>query len=409
MCIYNFLIIISFLFSGTVQHPQKTGTKPFKPQTIIFNFEDLCYIKKEINPGNPDYIRAYQNLINRAEGLLDVEPYSVVHKTKIPASGDIHDYYSIGTYWWPDTTKEDGLPYIRRDGITNPEVVSDATDKSRRGKTVNAIETLCLASYYSENEIYAKKAADFIKTWFINPDTRMNPNINHGQALPGINTGRDIGVIDFSILPECLDHIELIKGSKYWSKKDQKKLNKWLAEFLNWYLTSRIALAESRKPNNHGSYYDYQVAYMSLYLGEEQTTLGILEGAKRRIDWQILIDGRQPEELIRTRSFEYSIVNLNALARLAVIGEKAGVDLWGYQSEQNSNLTKALDFVVGHMDKMGQWPGQQIVEVNYTAKLWPLLVLAHKTFPGKGYDKVIANFPKQEVISHPYFLKLAYR
>ena len=403
---FIYISIGSLLFSYLVfsQQPVQDAKKQ-EQKLIIFDINDLILIKQKIYSEVQEYKKAYQQLIDEANELLNVRPYSVMDKTETPASGDKHDYYSIGTYWWPDSTKGNGLPYIRKDGITNPKVSSDAFDKSRRSKTIHAIETLSIAYYYSENETYAKKAVDFIKTWFINPATRMNPNINFGQAIPGINNGRDVGVIDFSILPACLDHIELLKESKYWQPKDQQKLKDWLSEFLDWFLTSRIALAESRKPNNHGTYYDFQVAYMSLYLGKTETTQGILEGAQRRIDWQIKNDGSQPEELIRTRSYEYSIVNLRALMLLARIGEKAGTDLWHYQSPQNGSIIKAFDFIIDYITKLEQWPGLQIETIRFSDKLFDLLVITHKAFPDKGYDNIIESFPKNEIVQNPYFLK----
>lgn len=404
---YIFLLIGGFLFSpiafSLYSFPKE---KKQESQLIIIDYDDLIFIKERISIGISEYKEAYQQLINEANGLLNVKPYSVMEKTETPASGDKHDYYSIGTYWWPDSTKENGLPYIRKDGITNPKVSSDAFDKSRRSKTIHAIETLSLAYFYSENESYAKKAVDFIRTWFINPETRMNPNINFGQAIPGINNGRDVGVIDFSILPACLDHIELLKSSKYWQPKDQEKLKNWLSEFLEWFLTSRIALAESRKPNNHGTYYDFQVAYISYYLGKTETTQGILEGAQRRIDWQIKDDGSQPEELIRTRSYEYSIANLRALTLLARIGEKAGIDLWHYQSPQNGSIIKAIDFINNHINKLEQWPGLQIEKIRFSDKLFDILAFAHKVFPDKEYNKIVDSFLKNEIVQNPNFFLL---
>jgi hypothetical protein len=41
-------------------------------------------------------------------------------KTKTPPSGDKHGYLSEALYWWPDPSKQDGMPYIRRDGETIP-------------------------------------------------------------------------------------------------------------------------------------------------------------------------------------------------------------------------------------------------------------------------------------------------
>ncbi len=57
-------------------------------------------------------------------------------KSLLAASGDKHDYYSFPPYWWPDPSKKDGMPYLRKDGETNPAANSDATDKKRMNSSV---------------------------------------------------------------------------------------------------------------------------------------------------------------------------------------------------------------------------------------------------------------------------------
>ena len=76
---------------------------------------------------------AYKELLKNADALLNYKPVSVMDKTALPPSGSKHDYMSIGPYWWPDTTKPDGLPYIRKDGEVNPEV-KDYQDKNNMPK-----------------------------------------------------------------------------------------------------------------------------------------------------------------------------------------------------------------------------------------------------------------------------------
>ena len=54
---------------------------------------------------------------------------TVMDKERTAPSGDKHDYYSIGRYFWPDDAKSDGLPWVRRDGQVNPDVFSTQYDK----------------------------------------------------------------------------------------------------------------------------------------------------------------------------------------------------------------------------------------------------------------------------------------
>lgn len=71
-------------------------------------------------------------------------------------SGDKHDYMSMGPYWWPDPSKPDGLPYIRKDGQRNPEL--DKLDRNKLGDMSKAVTTLGLAYYFSGDEKYAAKS-----------------------------------------------------------------------------------------------------------------------------------------------------------------------------------------------------------------------------------------------------------
>ena len=56
----------------------------------------------------------------RARAALDATPVSVMEKRRTPPSGNKHDYMSMAPYWWPDSTKPDGLPFVRRDGHVYP-------------------------------------------------------------------------------------------------------------------------------------------------------------------------------------------------------------------------------------------------------------------------------------------------
>lgn len=124
-----------------------------------------------------------------AEKHLESGPFSVVNKKQLPPSGDIHDYTSMGPYWWPDPDKEDGLPYIRRDGEINPEYY-DYKDKEDLGKLMVSLSALAEGYYFIGNEAFASHAVWLIRTWFLNSDTKMNPNLEYAQRIPGRTEGR---------------------------------------------------------------------------------------------------------------------------------------------------------------------------------------------------------------------------
>lgn len=301
---------------------------------------------------------ALKRLLQEADRALKAKPLSVMDKPKAAESGDKHDYFSTAPYFWPDPAKKDGLPYMRKDGKVNPESHNEYSDSPRLGQTARNCETLALAYYFTGNEVYAEQAATLLRTWFIEADTRMNPNFRYAQAVPGVNSGRGTGMIESRSLATVCDAVGLLKGSPNWSKADQEAMVQWMRAFLDWAQTSKNGTDEQKAKNNHGSFYDMQVAHFALFIGKKDLAKRIIESAKeRRIAVQIKTDGSQPLELARADSFGYSRFNVQALFELATLGEHVGVDLWHYESPEGGSLRKALDFLMPYVeDRKKPWP-----------------------------------------------------
>src|SRR3954447_23045086 len=94
---------------------------PLPPHTFLVKPAALLNAKQKIEKKDPVMQQALSELIKNADESLQNGPYSVVYKEKTPPSGNKHDYMSVGPYWWPDSSKANGLPYIRKDGQINPE------------------------------------------------------------------------------------------------------------------------------------------------------------------------------------------------------------------------------------------------------------------------------------------------
>lgn len=146
---------------------------------IYLNEERLLVSKERLCEGHKAYESAYKELLSLANAELQKAVDPVTNKTMLPASGDIHDYYTLGSYYWPDETKEDGLPWINKGGQFNPISNGPETDWLRRKSMLNSFEILTLAFYFSEDIVYLEKAKDVVETWFINNDTKMNPNVDY--------------------------------------------------------------------------------------------------------------------------------------------------------------------------------------------------------------------------------------
>ena len=376
-----------------------TSVRADSLQVFTLSAEALENAKERLAEGDVRLQPAFEKLLAEADAALEVGPFSVTNKTMPPPSGDLHDYMSFGPYWWPDTTKPDGLPYVRRDGERNPETTSGASDSPRLGRMTDAVETLALAYYFTDEERYAEHAARLLRTWFLDPATRMNPHLEYGQAIPGRVEGRGIGIIDTHRLVPVVDAVGLLAGSDVWTKADQEGMEAWFSDYLTWLLTSAKGLFESRYFNNHGSWYDAQAAAFALFTGKPDVAREIINGARRwRIDGHIAPDGRQPHELARTRSFDYSTFNLRALVALAEMGAKVDMDVWGYRPEEGGGLRQALDYVAPYADPQQAWPHEQITPVDRT-RLLPLLLAAARAYGDARYDSLAALISDGEAVA----------
>jgi hypothetical protein len=358
------------------------------PRVFLSDPAALAKAKIQING---DLKPALDRLKADADKALQAKPASVMDKKLTPASGDKHDYMSVGPYWWPDPSKPDGLPYINKDGQTNPARGNADTDAGAMGRTVNAATTLAQAYYFTGDDRYAAHAAKLLRTWFLDPATRMNPNLNYAQAIPGRVTGRGIGIIDTVNFVPLVDAIGLLHGSKDWTANDQNGMVAWFDAYLTWLQTSRNGLDEAKAKNNHGTWYDAQICAFALFVNKPELARQTAESAKaKRIDVQIEPDGSMPLEMKRTNSLSYTFYNLTAFYNLARLAEHVGVDLWTYQSADGRGLRKATDYLAPYLDAAKPWPGQQISKKG-RPDLPTLLRRAAIAFKEPAYEDAIAR------------------
>src|SRR5688572_14056514 len=61
-----------------------------------------------------------ERILKAAEGAMKREAITITAFRAELSEGGPQDFYSNGDYWWPDPTKPNGLPYVQRDGESNP-------------------------------------------------------------------------------------------------------------------------------------------------------------------------------------------------------------------------------------------------------------------------------------------------
>jgi hypothetical protein len=299
-------------------------------------------------------------ILTAANAYLKQQPITITSSTSPRSPGGPHDYFSEGDYWWPNPANPGG-PYIQRDGFSNP-----ANFNAHREALIRLslqVPALAAAWKLTRKREYATHAAKHLRAWFVDPATRMNPNLEHAQAIFGLNKGRGIGIIDTLHLVEVARAIAVLEPSGALNSTDQPAVIAWFRDYLTWMATSSNGITERDAKNNHGTCWLLQVAEFARLTGNA----GITQFARDRfrtviVPTQIAPDGSLPLELARTKPYSYSLFNLDALSTVSQVLSTSTEDLWTFETPDGRSLRRAVAFMVPFIRDKRTWPYAHDVE-----------------------------------------------
>ena len=356
-----------------------------QPEVFLFDAHKIVSIQQKLQQHDTLTMALVKAVIQDADKMLALQPGSVMTKAFTPPSGNKHDYMSLAPYFWPDSSKPDGLPYIRKDGQRNP-MIDKITDKKSLVDIGRITHTLALAYSFTGEKKYAQKASVYLRTWFIDTATCMNPNLTYAQAVLGVNDGRGIGIIETVSLTEVVDAIGMLASAKTLTLHEQQVIHAWFESYLNWMLTSKNGIDEHHALNNHGIWYDMQVLSFALFLHKQAFAKEYIPSILSRIPVQIEKDGKQPLELERTTALGYSTFSLEAWFKTAILAAHLGVNIWNYETSDGRGIRKALDWLIPYATGEKKWEYQQIKPYTEIDKMYFLLIEAAKQYQDEKYS-----------------------
>jgi hypothetical protein len=295
-----------------------------------------------------------QQVLAEAAWAMQQEPVTVTNETSSRSAGGKHDFFSEADYFWPDPKNPDG-PYINRDGMTNPaNFVAHRKAMIRLSKIIGA-----LASAYQLNrdEQYVAQAVKHLRAWFVNTETYMNPNLQFSQAVKGLFTGRNYGIIDTIHLMEVAQGVLVMENAGAFDKETLAGVKLWFHRYNEWLNTSKMGLDEKRTKNNHSTCWAMQVASFAKLCGDQawiDTCINLYKTVL--LPNQMGADGSFPLELARTKPYGYSLFNLDAMATLCQIISKPGQqDLWSFQLPDGRSIEKAIRYLYPFVANKPSW------------------------------------------------------
>ncbi|EAU83852.2 hypothetical protein CC1G_09521 [Coprinopsis cinerea okayama7 len=331
---------------------------------------------------------AAQRMIrNWASKWASEGPWSVMLKDATPPSGTKHDYMSWAPYWWPDCSdvgnttvlSEEEVwttcPYRRRDGEFNPDV--------RGVNDVGNFQDMSDAVLYNALAWSLEEAGKTL-TWFLNPDTRMNPNLNFAQMIRGSNgrPGSATGVLDLKGMAKIASAILIFRkgGSTEWTSDDDEQMVEWSREYIEWLETAELALDEGNSRNNHGSFYYNQLAALKLIVDDIPGAINVSSTYfSRQFQSQIAADGEQTN----ARIWKYADPSSN---------------VWEITSAEGATIKTALDYAMTHSASSSG-------ESQYAAELYPIVAAVASVYGDP--DGQYLNFLQENdegFYAEPYFL-----
>ncbi len=295
-----------------------------------------------------------------AEKRLREGPWSITSDRPKGMELDSHEYYSEAPDWWPDPENPTG-PYIRHEGQFNP--IRFMGNRNALDAMCDAVFTLGTAAFLLDDARYAQRAVRVINVWFLSPKTRMNPDLDHARAVPGIDTGTGNGVLDGRGFIRAIQGMEFLAQTPSWDPREQAGVHRWFLEYLQWLIHSASAEEERTSGNNHASWWTAQTAAVATFVGDhgaEQMAFNFY--SERILPRQIRANGSAPREELRTRSLSNSALNLEAYAMICRIAQVNGVDLWDVRARNGATIATVIDYLAPFLSDPHKWTIEQVAD-----------------------------------------------
>jgi hypothetical protein len=355
----------TFALTGAAALLRADTTAPEPPALLLLTDKEARRIRGSLTSNR---LAALDKL---AAAALKAGPWSVTsHRPSgLGVTAGEHDYVSEGPYWWPDPANPGG-PFIRKDGQRNPDRFMG--NRSDLGAMCGATLALGMGAYFLKKPECAERAALIVSTWFIDPKTRMNPNLEFGQMVRGVNTGRGTGIIDTASLIHVAQGMRLAEAAGGMPGAVSSGVRQWFADYLKWMTTSEKGLDEKKATNNHATWWTAQAAAYATFVGDSEL---------RRMAWdryrnylvpaQIRPDGSCPREEARTQSLGYSAMNLDAFSIICRLAQMDHINLWHFTTETGIGVAKAFEYLTPYLLHPDQWKKEQISRFNPGGHFFP--------------------------------------
>jgi len=347
-----------------------------------------------------------KRILQAAAQYLLLAPQTITAFPSDRNPGGLHDFFSEADYFWPNPANPNG-PYINIDGKSNPANFQG----HRKAMITLSVRMPALAAAWrlTGKRTFGEHGAAHLRAWFIDPSTRMNPNLEFAQGVRNSTTGRSYGIIDTLHLVEVARAASLIQ-ERFLSADERAALNAWFREYLHWLQTSAKGIAEGSTTNNHAVCWALQVAEFARLVEDEDTRQAMRVRYQTVLIDQMAVDGSFPRELARTKPYSYSIFNLDVMATLCKSLGVPGEDMFRFATGDGRGICKGMAFLFPYLEDKQRWPYAKDVEhfdslpVRAPSLLFCGVACSHPEYlalwkrldPDPADPEIIRNYPVRQ-------------
>jgi hypothetical protein len=335
-----------------------TTRRTFCSQTAALLLAPRLALGQSKPTARPDVAAIDHNRILHAADLYLTQP--IVPLTALPSSrspGTPHDFYSEADDYWPDTANPTGSYVARTSDPPNPTAFT-----AHRDAIINLslyVPALTSAFILTKDPRYAQQAVGHLRAWFIEPATKMSPNLLYAQTIPPAKTGRFEGVVEAVHLAEVVQSIPFLANSEAFSASDLASLNKWFADYFNWLNTSRLAGLARDNKSHHGTSWLLQaaaIAHLTQEADDSALTAVRHQYHSSAIRAQMLADGTFPHELTTANPYRNSLFNLDMFAAICLLVSTRFESAWEYELQDGPGMRATIAKHYPYILDRGKWP-----------------------------------------------------
>ncbi|HEY5330509.1 MAG TPA: alginate lyase family protein [Acidobacteriaceae bacterium] len=258
------------------------------------------------------------------------------------------------------------------------------------------ISTLTAAYVLTRDNKYALRAGAHFRAWFVDPATRMKPDLQSANATATNVTALAAGIVDGVALAEIARSLPFLADTAALAPPDLATARAWFTSFLEWLNTSRIPVIARDTKDHTASAWLLLAASIGRLLGDETT----LNSCRHRFKTptlrnQIDATGVFHHEVVTDAPYRNSLFNYDLLAGACELLSTPFASLWPYELEDGPGMRSVAAFLYPMIHDPAGWPyPADTFRFREVPRRRPALLLAGRAYTRPEYVDLWRSLPQ---------------